>query len=104
MSMLWQGNVYSTSRAGLNCSEIQCIKLGAELIMSVNDKTYCSKMFQTMQVQELVTVNWDLSMCPIQLSFLPLWKELSKKVLKTTDWNADACGVQQHILGNMEME
>ena len=46
---------------------------------------------------ELVTVNWDINVSN-PAEFLPLWIELSKSTEKY-DWNADACGVQQHILG-----
>ena len=90
------GNYYSTSKAGLTFRNTMN-KLGAEIIMSSMTRHIAANVSDN-PGSELVTVNWDMNVSnPVE--FLPLWIELSKSTEKY-DWNADGCGVQQHILGN----
>ena len=90
------GNVYSTSRAGLMFRNTMN-KIGAELIMQSLTRHIAANISDDAG-SELVTVNWDLNVSnPVQ--FLAAWKDFSKSA-ENYDWNADASGVQQHILGN----
>ncbi len=90
------GNVFTTSKAGSMFRDAMN-KLGAELIMSSMTKHIAANVSDDAG-SELVTVNWDLNVSN-PAEFLPLWLELSNST-EGYEWNADACGVQAHILGN----
>ena len=90
------GNVFNTSKAG-SMFRNAMNKLGAELIMSSMTKHIAANVSDDAG-SELVTVNWDLNVSN-PAEFLPLWVELSNST-EGYEWNADACGVQAHILGN----
>mgnify|MGYP005703566887 FL=1 len=90
------GNYYNTSKAGLMFRNAMN-KLGVESIMTSMTKHVAANVGDDAG-SELVTVNWDINVSN-PAEFLPLWMELSKST-ENYDWNADACGVQQHMLGN----